>query len=520
MGLLLLGFVAFDMCVLYMLNYSDPQVKSFAYKLVSQCIAIFCALLTQVATTKIFVRGLELYPLQMIYAEPIKQTQGMQEFGLLVSFVFWFAMVSVSMFKTRNSEEDSHAAKGLIMHVAAFAALDLFAFYQTNYSRFFFADASGKSAGANPLTLVFYMLSPVLGLLFFALFGVMTNKIRKSLMRKDHEEDEHAHSEHAVVAHHDPHWVHVAKECEIEAAAIAISFLFRQLVLLACTNALPDKSGNIKDPAAARAMEIMVVALFSAQICISYSAAVVEDLSPSHGHGHGHGHGDGHADGHGDHHDEHEDGHEGHGHGHSKVAEIMEFLQALAGFALSWCLLSLFLYYIKSHVKFPANTKLLMAAAISPFTALFTIVLDKCADWGIMREKFAVKLVECIGLMTGLAWEKAFLSSIDAVSKDDIIGLDDLQDAWVGMAPARFAGVTRQIKVGEALLFFFLLLLVLPAWKWYIVPSAAAPVPPRNAGDEKETKEHEGKAIEASSAESSSKGARFRAMTDKFLAKA
>merc|ERR1719436_443972 len=92
---------------------------------------------------------------------------------------------------------------------------------------------------------------------------------------------------------------------------------------------------------------------------------------------------------------------------------------------------------------------------------MFVVLIDKAADHRIMQEMSAEVIIFTLGLLAGVAWEKAFARSIDSCTYQIGIWYPNLQ-----------------LPSDTAICAFFMVMIV-PGWCWFILPQAIKKAPPR-----------------------------------------
>lgn len=140
--------------------------------------------------------------------------------------------------------------------------------------------------------------------------------------------------------------------------------------------------------------------------------------------------------------------------------------------ASEWVVLEMVWEAIAPDSPLHAKTvkKLICASALSPVLVLIIVYVDAMADRGFVNGESAEATVRCIAFWIGFYWEKVFFSAIKNVTKHMTHKFD-----------------TRAI-IPETVLSLGILLVVMPAWRWFLVPTAVQPVPARG-GNQKSTVE-------------------------------
>lgn len=127
---LLMLFIAFDMCLLYLVNYNDANIRSYSYKMISTTISIFCAVL--------FNQALFAFIFKQLLASPWHTETGIPRglgievkpwhklvVGLVVFSLAW-TMLNWMCWKHRRNESTVYAARSLGGHISAWAAIITF----------------------------------------------------------------------------------------------------------------------------------------------------------------------------------------------------------------------------------------------------------------------------------------------------------------------------------------------------------------------------------------------------------
>merc|ERR1719410_370079 len=219
------------MCVVYMLNFPDPQVQSYSAKMMSSVISILCAVLIEKAQFGCFFAGVV-----------IKGIFGGGDWGVgiflkefcvnFLIFLLWMSSISVIMKRNEDSHYGMFAANQLLSHEAAFVGIEMIITPQAEL----FA-LKQDMLGFYP-TLGYYLASfagaSVLLILISCLMGFMRKRAAKAqpemspealaeqpaLPRPGDEVHAQAHGEqhledrsgHGAHGHHKPHWVIESEE--------------------------------------------------------------------------------------------------------------------------------------------------------------------------------------------------------------------------------------------------------------------------------------------------------------------
>jgi len=108
------------------------------------------------------------------------------------------------------------------------------------------------------------------------------------------------------------------------------------------------------------------------------------------------------------------------------------------------------------------------AFCTSPLVIGGIVLIDKLGDTGTLNDATANRVLVCIGLFTGLVWERAFDASLTAIVSNDFV---------------EAAGYSPEAQnVFTAVLTMCVVFTLLPALHWYIMPVASLEIPKRFPG--------------------------------------
>jgi len=444
---LLIGFVAFAMCLVYMLNFPDPQVQSYSFKMMSSVTSIMCAVLIEKAQFGCFFNGVVI---QGIFGSG---DWGIGKFikEFLVNFVIfllWVVSISVVMKKNKDSHQGMFAANQLLSHEAAFVGIEMIITPQADLF------AAKQADLGNPLILVCY-LSSFAGssILLVAVFRLLEHFRHKAVqaekdaaaealaqqpvqpgpeaatLEQAHDEQFEEHDEHGFGAHHDhgePHWVIESEEAEEECAAIILSLMTRQIILFCILGRVPTKKGDFARhdrPDFGFLFGAIIITLVLLIINGKVSTSFQETCWLKH---------------------------------------KLIFMKHYLAFTVGWLVLSLARWSVQTVVMDKTLMFITTAVGLSVPLVLTIVLVDFLCDEGWISENSAMIFISCSALCIGLSWECAIASSIDTINK--VTG-----DSLVS-----------NIAV-EIMLCCGLCLLLLPGWKAYVVPKACAPLPKRES---------------------------------------
>jgi len=447
---LLIAFVAFTMCIVYMMNFPDKQVQSYSAKMMSSVISILCAVLIEKAQFGCFFNGVVIKGIfgGGDWGVGIFLKEFCVNFGI---FLLWVMSISVFMKRNRDSHHGMFATNQLLSHEAAFVGIEMIIAPQAELF-----EMQQDSLGFYP-TLGCYLASfagaSVLLLLITRFTGFVRKKVTKreqetlpeaatqqpALPRPGDEVHAQAHGEqhleddftqqptlgsHAAHSHGEPHWVHESEEAEEECAAILLSLMTRQTILFAILGRVPTKKGDfgmhIRSDFGFLFLAIVVtMVLLNIASRAYYSCEETSWLKPK-----------------------------------------LVFLKHYLAFTVGWLILSLSRWSVQMAILDKTLMFISNAVALSVPLVLAIILIDFLCDEGWMSENSAIIFISCAALCIGLSWEMAFACSIDTINKETGNSL--------------FSDIA--VEVGMCL---GLCLLLLPGWKAFVVPKAADPVPIR-----------------------------------------
>lgn len=123
---LLFGFLVFDMGILYCVHYPDPHIRSYVYAMISTTISIFCAVLFNQAIFSFFLE--QLLPAPWPRGLGIEVTYRWRLVVGLLIFTLHFTLLNVGAYKLRNLRGKGYlfALKTIGGHITAFAGITTF----------------------------------------------------------------------------------------------------------------------------------------------------------------------------------------------------------------------------------------------------------------------------------------------------------------------------------------------------------------------------------------------------------
>lgn len=154
-----------------------------------------------------------------------------------------------------------------------------------------------------------------------------------------------------------------------------------------------------------------------------------------------------------------------------RVSSGLHRFHTLATF-LSMCMAWSSMRFVRCVIMIPISEDncilILTAFAMTPMAGLLVIAADKMADTGVISEPLADSLVTSYGFMIGFSWEKAFASASNLLIGEYVEGGSSTMrphgpyEFWTGIAVCAA-----------------LVVVMLPGWRFLILPNALKPLPPR-----------------------------------------
>eukprot|EP00928_Gymnodinium_smaydae_P058729 TRINITY_DN4192_c0_g2_i1.p1 TRINITY_DN4192_c0_g2~~TRINITY_DN4192_c0_g2_i1.p1 ORF type:complete len:694 (+),score=68.71 TRINITY_DN4192_c0_g2_i1:61-2142(+) len=487
----LLSFLVFCMYLLYMTQNSDPQLSAYSYKTVSLAIGIFLAVMLEISQHHLLVLGLVHLTMDLDSLSHHRADLYIEFF----LFIMWYFLITACAYACRHCEQNLEVVKVVIMHLGVFVAISFFGESQEAYVQLRLEEYSHRATA--------YLLFPFFVLVFCKILETIAKIVKEKLIEADAKEGHtgehgpshesvhdgdggethghghghghdgdvchghgdadvdadadghgaeahdgevcHGHGEHDDAGHgahgdehgehhHHPHWVHIAVESEVEFSGLLFGFLMGRAIAFICTHRV--QSADFEDgfvPAEEGSGLRMFVAVLITLFIFLGTTKLGDVL--------------GHAN-----------------------EELAEYIEVHAQFLFTWTwvnwtrLVITFAFHepgVPLHQKSLTIEKAYMAFVMAPVLIFGMFFIDFAGDRNIINDFTANEIIESIGLFTALLWEATFDCSIEAVA--DLFQLPKFQ---------------HHLMVGTIGL--FLVVSILPAWKWYVVPLAIKPVPKRD----------------------------------------
>lgn len=227
----LLSAIVFQLCMTYLLNHKDEDIKQVSYELVSTTISIFCAVLVFQAFDRLvylFIISRESSAMFLVVID-------------VAQLLFWHCTTELALAFTTGMIGSSlpegiigevkcqtKCYAVLLAHITGFAAINAAGAVQQNFFN------------ETPLTSVCAVL-----IAFFALRGLQrcSFELRAVTMSHIHEKDEEDHDEMDELKEL---WEEETEEAENDVLAFALSFTLIQTLRFAIGGTLPNQVGEEK----------------------------------------------------------------------------------------------------------------------------------------------------------------------------------------------------------------------------------------------------------------------------------
>ncbi|CAK9058275.1 unnamed protein product [Durusdinium trenchii] len=440
-SMMLLGCMGFMMANFYLVNWPDEDIRRISWEVISSTVSIFSAVLLFQACNKALeyyiLEGLWIWyqlavdmvhmllwftALQLVLAY-LSGAMGAHEevssrrWSLRKSLSLTWMSPSTRLKRAQSAEMHFKAVKintvcwaTLLGHVTGFAAIN----------------AWGTLQQAVPRNLLCCGLIPLVT--FAGIWSIYqaTEKLRKIQIEQDEEEDEFEEL-----------WGEEVAETENDVMSLAVSFLLVQALRFCISGYLPNAEGN--DPKGLKqsnlACELLLFAAFVfggfdiVQISLrkllklGNEGSDVEEQRVSY--------------------NELDQAHRY----HTWCRDILAMATAWSiHFSVDW--------WLSANIMADgAVLAVICAVVVTCFALLLIFVLDKLADMEFTDNEVDSSLralISSLGILIGFSWERSF---------DEAVG---------GLAEGRVFGLPPPVLT--LILAIFLASMVVPAWKWYILP--------------------------------------------------
>lgn len=494
----LLGFVSFDLCVLYMVNYPDDQVRSYSYKMVSQCLSVLIAVLVEAAQLTFIIETVLFSWILGGHPEDAESEHGgdkdpttthdagnnmMRDECLeivtgIVIFLVWFYLISRASKWQRNCSEGLFAVNAIVAHETAFVAIHAFGDMQEDWSYAVWVPESPIISIVNQGLIYNYILTPLCFLIVLRVLTTASSYFREAQNQElspplpssspqgqgrvledapsliDGPQDEQA--ELPTIVEGDAE----GGEDEVQEPA--------ETGMVTAPTENDDEAWRENSIESEDEMCAIVIAWFLRQSTLFFVCgripfmegdfsfhtpvmfvqlagaigfycvmmiAVTWYISWMH----------------------RMPAHQDYG---PTWWRLVKFSQALMSMAVAWHILSFTRWTVQFYVDHEALQFVTAAFVLSPFCIFAVVIVDKLADFEMIYESTAEISIESVGLLVGFAWEKAFHMSIRTVVTET--------KSWKAYP-----------NIIEVVLCTCFALFLLPAWRFLIIPNASQKVPER-----------------------------------------
>lgn len=458
----LLGSMIFQMGLFYLTNHSDEDMRRYSYEIINATVSIFAAVLL----FQTFNDLVETYLLDGTSPE----YQCLVDMGHML---VWYSILQLTLAWISGAiggEPESMDTMELNMKTFAVLLAHMTGFASIN-------------AWGSIQQLEFFKLTPILSFLVLPIsacgqFGLqrITDGIRyRVTMADDGEEDEF-----------EKKWDEECEEAEDDVMGLTLSFNFTQAARFSINGFLPDSEGaelpdQLYNHSSNEIRLLFGVGFACAIIMVTLFLRKPSEEEEGSEHGHAEGkeeHGHGHAEG--ANHNEHghaensQHGHEepaAHGHEEGETGSqeekkgalseelyerVMEVSIITTSMCFAWCTFFSTRMALASAPQLGLHDPMVLGIAVTlviSLTAFSSIrVLDMIADadWTDDRADDAIKqFIKAIGILVGFGWEQCF-------------------DQAVGSLASR----APNPHIAKMVLAIACVGVVVPAWKWFILPMA------------------------------------------------
>jgi uncharacterized membrane protein len=402
-AVMLMGSIAFQLSLFYLVNHPDKDMKKYSWETISQTISIFLAVLIFQGFNGI----VDHYAIE-------HSSLFMKEVFDLLHMLGWVVILQLTLYFSSGAHKKEHSESeiGHSTHSRAKSASILLAHVTGFASMNFWGGLQGFS---------FFASSPLMSLMavpaaFLGMIGLyhVTDNIRESHAAADNSKDEW-----------EILWDEETEEAEHDIMGLTVSFLITQTLRFWISGQLPNKEGVDKgEHTLMQAFHLLMCAL----------VAVVGVL----GFGKWHKHLEAIP-------------------GTSMKERAVTSLSIISSMVFAWCLL----YSTKwalSTVHYETLRegifgKVVVAIVVSALSFILIFFLDKLADsekTSDAVDELIVIVIGSFGIMIGFSWEQSFDTGVEVIAE----AFSEESKHWM-----------------QLLITLMLAGVVLPAWKWYILPN-------------------------------------------------
>jgi len=406
-SVMLLGSIGFQMLLFYLVHWEDADIRRYAWRVISQTISIFCAVLLFQGFNGLIEEYL---------------VEGAGEFWEVVidmgQMVFWLTAMQLMLAITsgavnelwggtrpdmKDVEINVKSLALLLSHVAGFSAINAWGSMQH------------VVFGRNPFVALLVLPIACFGLLFvYHGFDIFREHVSKS---DDGEVDEYEEK-----------WDEETEECENDVAGLSLSFLTVQAIRFAVGGHLPDTEGGeplglMRDHGLTQWLTLIGCGMVCGALGISllYMEGLLSHDSA----------------------------------GYEFKRRCLSICGDYFTFGNAWCLYYGVEWALSSQLvgSEEALLHVIISLFLSAVAFMMIFVLDKVIDNELVgegSEQAVETIILAFGVLVGFAWEQSFDAAVGVVA-----------DAMEGRFP----------KAGSKLVMsMVLVIIVFPAWRFYILP--------------------------------------------------
>lgn len=449
---LLVAFLFINMVILHCIHYPDPNIRVYVYGMMNTTISVFLAVVFNEAVYSFIVEQILAAPFPRGFSIEVGYRVRVLV-GLFQLVAFYFLLNWIA-YKFRNSRGKGYmySTKVIGGHITAFAGITFFGCMQETH-------AIRHHMGLSVVLLFGAVIAMAIIRRVFHHVRLWLN----SLSKKTYQSLDSPAQMDTSSAAQELDWGEELSEVEDDSMGLILSFLVRQIALFSiCHRMLPIRGDPSFLPSASQianlalwSLAFMVLMLITATV--RHHLRKINFLDKL-----------------------------------SWGKHLSETWECTCAMTMSLCLCRVGEWSMRNLVREPAMCLVASAAATTTIVLVAIVVLDKVADkltpekrvsaqvrksfeselqktsvsemaWAgtnvsskhvlQMQEHSLRKIIEALGLAVGLSWERAFHAA---------------EETLIDGIPVAHAHVV----VSKALFATILLMVVFPAWLWYIIPKA------------------------------------------------
>lgn len=409
---MVMGMIAFQMLLLYLLNVQNADIRKSAWSILSNCISIFCAVLAfgslkslveQMKSVSTMLTDVLIFGTTTNY---IDAEEAGNLFLMYVVFVLLYISVNIILFTLRRPQRilALHAATTIFAHLMGFAALYSFSGLQVHLA----TTLSGSRE-----VLLLNLSTVILGSIF-ALLSMCWLMSRVRWMA--------ARTFEGTINNDVKRWMHHAKELEGESISFCVGYLIVQLTTYQITGTIMSYDPHAEPVGKSQADANALLGWTGQLAFVSFFGIMLMFCNT--------------------------------GHGKWWYAHVV--FQSITAMAVFWS----FLYWVEWQVYASWGDSLegvrilavlVQALMVTFMSLLFIFPLEALSEY--LHAKTLHTLSTGFGLLVGISWEKVFDVALHDVAHGGTMGSQDS------------TAVMHELAV-------VVVVLLMPAWYFYIVPNS------------------------------------------------